>query len=108
MQQGADQEAQYRTRANQFIGKQQAAVGASGVQASGSPMRVIEDTAGLAAADIARIRNNAAMDAWGFRSSQNSDLWNATARKAEGTGSAIGTLLMGGARAKGLWSQADG
>ena len=104
MSQSGQAEAMYRTRADQYVGKQAAQIGASGVQLSGSTARTLEDTAGLAASDIARIRNNAALEAWGFRTSQAADQYNAGVSKAGGEFGAVSSLLNGAARSKGMWN----
>lgn len=64
---GALAEEQQLARTRQMLGTQRAAIGASGVEASGSAGRLLDDTAAIGAADAMTIRNNAAREAWGFR-----------------------------------------
>lgn len=52
----------------QIEGQQQAAYGASGVDAqTGTPLEVLGDTAALSSLDAQTIQNNAAREAWGYR-----------------------------------------
>lgn len=68
-QQGAVKEQMEREKTAQTLGKQRAALAASGVTLdSGSPLRLQEDTARLGETDALTIRNNAARQAYGFQS----------------------------------------
>lgn len=56
-----------RIKGSQVIGQQQAALGASGVDASsGSPLKMMADTRLMSEADVATIKANAAKEAWGY------------------------------------------
>lgn len=102
-----DREAIQRRRAiAQLIGQQRANVGASGVEASGSPLEVIADTAEQGTLDMATIRYNAELRAQDRRfSAQNlraqSVLQEFEGRSAARAGQigAFGTILGGAGQA---------
>lgn len=58
----------FKEQINQLLGKQRAALAASGVElGSGSAFQIQEDTMRRADLDALQIKNNAAREAWGFR-----------------------------------------
>ena len=103
-QAGAEQADLYRQHLDATLGKQAAAVGASNVTMSGSPLRALANTAQLGAQDIARIQTNASRRAWGFDTSAAGDLVRADQAKSAGINNAVGGLITSGARAYGSWS----
>jgi hypothetical protein len=102
-QTGGEQAAMYRQHLEQTMGKQSAQVGGANVTASGSALRALSTTAELGARDIGQIQLNAARKAWGFRVNQAGDQQQAKYASAQGTDSAVGSLITSGARAYGQW-----
>jgi hypothetical protein len=66
LQTGSVQEAQKRQEIKQVLGQQTATFGAQNVVESGTALDILGDTAAVGETDIARIRYNAARQAWGF------------------------------------------
>ena len=102
---GAQQAEQYRQHLNQVLGKDAAAVGASNLTMSGSPLRALSSTAQIGATDIDRIMANSSRKAWGFRVQQASDLYRSKEASTGGWMNGLGGLITTGARAYGQWSQ---
>lgn len=92
--QGEDRVGAISRQARQITGQQRASFAGQGVSVeSGSAADVQEETALLAGEDIARVRNNAALEAFGFRTrAYNEKQVGAAARRA-GAFSAGSTLL---------------
>lgn len=126
--QGVYAQNRYRQQLNQFLGRQRATIAANGVQDVGSPLRLQEDAAAAGESDIANIRTNAALQAWGYNvEASQSRLRGARAAKA-GTVGALTTLgsglsdyygatadpqpkkktILGGSGSKGKWSFNNG
>ena len=89
----------HRQQVEQLKGRQVAALAASGVDvASGSPLDVLADTAGLGEIDAQTIRHNAAREAWGYRvegSNQGAQAGLLRHQAANTSSGAVGTLLTG-------------
>lgn len=85
------------------MGRQRATIGANNVTQSGSPLRLLEDSASLGEEDVQQIRQNAANEAWGYRVGADQAGIRARQARQAGTYSAAGTLLGGGADAYGKW-----
>ena len=96
-----DESAQrYLASAKQVIGKQRAGFGAQGIEIdSGSAIEIQNDTASIATTDAATIRNNAFLEAWGYKSQ--SAQYSAAGRFASASGNFNSrmTLVNGGMRA---------
>lgn len=94
IERGELEESRQRSSTQQLIGSQRARLAAQGIEIdSGSALEVQEDTAALGEMDALMIRNNAAREAWGYRT-QAADYRNqGTIAKAQGTSQAIGTIL---------------
>lgn len=97
LKQGEVDAAAFRGKMARFKGSQKAALAASGVDVNfGSAQRIQEETEMLAAVDEQRIKNNAALQAWGFQTeSVNASLqskYKAQALRNQGQ-----TVLIGGA-----------
>lgn len=58
---------QYRRQVTQLLGRQRSIIAGNNLQNAGSPLALQEDTAAIGEADIANIRNQAALDAYGFK-----------------------------------------
>lgn len=99
LRQGVEAQNQYRTRVRQFLGRQRALTAANNVQNMGSPLSLQEDTAALGEADIANIRNQAALDAWGFKVGAQQSLQKGRADQSSANLSAIGGALKAGGQA---------
>ncbi|MCR4296522.1 MAG: hypothetical protein NUW21_13385 [Elusimicrobia bacterium] len=68
LQRGALESGQARMEGTKVIGQQKAAIGASGIDASsGSAVALMADTRVQSELDAVTIANNAAREAWGFR-----------------------------------------
>lgn len=98
-QRGEIEVRRHRQQVEQLKGRQVAALAASGVDvASGSPLDVLADTAGLGALDQQTIRDNAAREAWQHRvqAGNQQNQANLLRFQADNTASgAAGTLLTG-------------
>lgn len=101
-----DQQASARAlRGRQMIGAQRAAQAASGVDANtGSAVNVQADEAGLSALDQQIIRNNAAREAWGYRTQGLLDRVGAQNEAANLRAQSYNTLLTGAAKNYGLYA----
>lgn len=93
----------YRRQLNQFLGRQRATIAANNVQDAGSPLALQEDAAAQGEADIANIRNQAALDAWGFKTQAMDTLARGRAAETAANVGAFGTLLQAGARGYGAY-----
>lgn len=93
----------YRRSLRQFLGSQRAAIGANNVTQSGSPLRLLEDTAQIGEEDIAQIRSNAANEAWGYRVGADQSGLRARRAQRAGDSNAAGMILGGAASAYGSW-----
>lgn len=99
------EEERVRRRQAQLEGRQRASVGASGAVVDvGSPGKLVDDTAGLAQLDIETVRNNAAREAWGFRTQSMSLLDQAAQARFLGRSARGATLLTGAGQAVSLAS----
>ena len=98
-QRGEIEVRRHRQQVEQLKGRQVAALAASGVDvASGSPLDVLADTAGLGALDQQTIRDNAAREAWRFRvdaANQGAQAGLFRNQAANASSGAVGTLLTG-------------
>jgi hypothetical protein len=100
---GSIEETRYRREIAQIVGAQKAAFGQRNVTVSGTPLDLLSDTAQLGEEDALTIRNNAAREAWGYRSQANeASRWGANQQR-NAYGRAAGTLLTSGAQAYGMW-----
>lgn len=102
LRQGVEAQNQYRTRVRQFIARQRATAAANNVQNAGSPLALQEDAAALGEADIANIRNQAALDAWGLKVGAQQSLQKGRAAQSTASLSAFGDLLKAGGQAYSL------
>jgi hypothetical protein len=87
----------------QFIGRQRALTAANNVQNMGSPLALQEDTAALGEVDLAHIRNQAALDAWGLRVGAQQSLAKGRAEQTSANLSALGGALKAGGQAYDLY-----
>lgn len=88
----------YRRQLNQFIGRQRATIAANNVQNAGSPLALQEDAAAQGEADIANIRNQAALDAWGFKTQASDVLARGKSAETAANVGAFSSLLSAGAQ----------
>jgi hypothetical protein len=66
---GATEAGLARMKTSKVVGQQAAAIGSSGVDiASGTPQAVMDETRAIGELDAQTVRNNAAREAWGYRS----------------------------------------
>lgn len=96
---GQEAEARHRKDVSRLTGSQRAALAGQGVDVNdlgGSAMDIQTDTAYLGELDALTIRNNAAREAWGFRSQAANYSAQGRNAQAAGTLNAAGTLLGGG------------
>lgn len=103
-QQGAVASTAYSKQVKGFLGAQRASIAASGIEASGSALRVLSDTSAQGELNALTIRNNAARQAFGYKV----QALNATAGgQLALMGSqynAISTLLGGAAQGYGMYA----
>lgn len=111
-QKGEQEATQKRREVARIIGQQRANVGASGVEMTGSPLDVLEDTALQGALDVAMIRHNAEIRARDREfSAQNFDaqseltMMSGRAARRAGMISALGTVVSTGSSVAGQWQQ---
>jgi len=64
---GTAEESRYRMNIRQLQGRQRAAIGSSGIERSGTALQALTDTAAIGELDLLTIRNNAAREAFGYR-----------------------------------------
>lgn len=94
--QGQADVAAARRQREQVIASQRVGFAAGNVDVnSGTAFQVQQDTAEQAEYDIARLKNNAALSAWGFRQEAANQKYKGKMAKHAGTYNAIGTLLGG-------------
>lgn len=104
LQQGQVAEQQQRFKTSQVIGSQRAALASQGSDInSGSPLDIVGDSARAGEFDAQTIRNNAAMQAYGFRvqaanAGAQSELYRQSAANTmDALPFGIGSTLLGGA-----------
>lgn len=102
---GTVEEMRYRRQLAQLIGKQRNEIGARNVEARGSALDLLGDSAAIGEEDIVSIRNDAARTAWGY--SVNANEQSRFQRQQAGNYQAqgIGSALTSGAQAYGMWKQ---
>ncbi len=97
---GKDDENQFRKQIKKVIGSQRAAIGASGVEiSSGSALEVQEDAAAIGEADALTIRQNARMEAMGYKMSALQTGVQGQIGQATNRAQQSSTLLAGGINA---------
>ncbi|MNJ23108.1 hypothetical protein D3C77_174860 [compost metagenome] len=90
---------QQRLRTNAAIGTQRTGFAANGVDVNtGSAAEIQDDTAALGELDALTIRNNAAREAWGYRTQEQQNLLAARTAKRQGKTGMFGSLLTAGAQ----------
>ncbi len=102
---GRQAEGRHRVEVRRTIGAQRARIAASGVDisaADSSAMDLFADTARLGELDALTIRNNAAREAWGFKTQAVDLRARGDIAKMEGKYAAVGTLLSTGGKAYGM------
>jgi hypothetical protein len=91
---GAVAEDRHRMQVRQFMGRQRAAMGGSGISMdTGTSLDIQTDTARMGELDALTIRNNAAREAWGYRVKAHNYRVQGKMDRAAGRNAAIGTLL---------------
>lgn len=91
-------------RSRQIVSAQRAALGASGIELdSGTPANLQADEAYLSALDEHTIRNNAAREAWGYRTQSSLNQLAARNDAANTRAQSYGTLLTGATNAYGIY-----
>lgn len=83
---------QYRRQVTQLLGRQRSIIAGNNLQNAGSPLALQEDTAAIGEADIANIRNQAALDAYGFKVSAGQSNQRGTNYARAGSASAFADL----------------
>jgi hypothetical protein len=96
----------HRARINQLVGRQRAAIGASGAVVDvGAPLDLIEDTVAIGELEALTIQNNAMREAWGYEAVSSNSLIEADAARFAGKVGVTSSLLGGAAQTFGLLSQ---
>lgn len=92
----AVEEQKQREQVRQFMGKQRASMGASGVEVGqGSFGDVLAQSAEMGERDSLTIRNNAMRAAWGYETQSAAEQFEGQARARAYEGRAVGSLLSG-------------
>lgn len=92
----AVEEQKQREQVRQFMGKQRASMGASGVEVGqGSFGDVLAQSAEMGERDSLTIRNNAMRAAWGYETQSAAEQFEGEARARAYQGRAVGSLLSG-------------
>lgn len=100
LERGREAETESRIRTRQLIGTQRARLAAQGVDVNqGSALDIQADTAAIGELDALTIRNNAALEAWGYRVGATSQRLQANFTRQAARSRAIGSILRFGARA---------
>lgn len=100
LQRGADAGAERRQQARRLAATQKDRMSGMGVStASGTPLSLLTETAGLGELDALTIQNNARREAWGIKSGAKLDLYQGKMAARGGALSAGGTLLGGASSA---------
>lgn len=95
-QQAAEEESRARREGRRLLGRQRAAIGASGIQVEGSPLDVLADTAAELELDALTVRHRGLLEALGL--TQQASLDRARARSARTAGFiGAGASLLSGA-----------
>lgn len=93
-----------RTAVRMLLGTQRAAFGANGVVGNtGSALLTQLDTAYQGELDMMRVRNNAAREAFGYKTESRLSRTRGSMARSAGRYGAMGTILTGGADAYGIW-----
>lgn len=109
LQRGQTAEQRQRLKAAQLKGSQRAALAARGVALDeGSPLAILQDTEFMAEQDALTIRDNAAREAWGYRTqsrnyTNDASMLNARADAESPFGAAATTLLTGAGTVASHW-----
>lgn len=94
---GEDEAYRFGEKVRKFIGTQKASYAGQGVDVTtGSPLDVMADTARAGELDRLMIMNNAAKEAWGFRTQGIGYRMSGQLAKQRGTYSALSTILTAG------------
>ena len=98
----------YTRQVQQILGRQRAAIGASNLQDSGSPLAVQEDTAAIGTEDALNIAHQTALDAYGIRIGKADVLAQGAAAKRAAGVAAFNSLVQGASQAygTGIYSKA--
>ena len=102
---GTIEEMRYRRQVAALIGRQRNEIGARNVEARGSALDLLEDSAQLGEEDVVQIRNNAARQAWGYRANASEQ---SRVTRQEGTNAAArggASALTSGIQAYGKWKE---
>lgn len=97
---GRESERRLRTQTRQQIGSQRASLAAQGIEVNeGTAADIQDDTAYFGELDALTIRNNAALEAWGYRTQRVNHQMSGEMAMARGRNNAYGTLLTTGGQA---------
>lgn len=102
---GGIEEQRYRRQVAKIAGGQRAAFGARNVRQSGTALDLLSDTEQIGAEDIGTIRNEAAREAWGYRTRADESRRWGRSQRSNADYRATASLISGGARAYGAWKQ---
>jgi hypothetical protein len=97
---GFEAETRHRTEVRGLVGAQRAAYAGQGIDvndANASAGQVQLDTQAIGEQDALTIRNNATLEAWGYRVNAASQRWQGAAAERRGNKQATGTIITTGA-----------
>lgn len=99
---GAEEEAAARAAARRLLGEQKAAAAASGIDlGGGSVIDALSGTAWMAEQDAARIRYNAALEAWGYKAQSQQAIAQGKADAAAARTTMFSSIVGGAAEVSG-------
>lgn len=106
---GAQEELAIRRKVRGLVGRQRAAAAASGVDVStGSAYDLQVETEALGEMDLAQLRTNTALEAWGVRTQASNERFSGSQMRRQGNAQATSTLIGGMADAYPSYSAWNG
>lgn len=102
---GGIEEQRYRRQVAKIVGTQKAQIGSRNVKRSGSALDLLGDTEQVGAEDVLTIRNEAAREAWGYRTRADESRRWGKAKRSNANYDATASLISGGAYAYGQWAR---
>lgn len=100
LKRGREDESRLRLQTRQTAGSQRAALAAMGIDVDdGTAGQIQDDTTYFGELDALTIRNNAALEAWGYRTQATDYRMQGDLAAAHGRSQALGTILTGGVQA---------
>lgn len=100
LKRGREDESRLRMQTRQTIGAQRAALAAMGIDLDdGTAAQIQDDTTYFGELDALTIRNNAALEAWGYRTQATDYRMQGSLAASQGRSQMLGTILSAGGQA---------